>query len=1229
MSMLFPTYQWLSGYVPVNPANNWGLAVVGDSTTSPEGESSGPGKQAWLISAGRRNDAVVTVTSGRAVTVNFQIACPTTPCPTPTPAPVPSPTPNPEAGDPTKRPPESPDQGTQEACEPPQSEGLPVSVASGNAYADQEDATIAGVSGIRLIRSYNGLDALNDISGPFGRGWTHSYDQTLRFPASSTIELRRGNGSAVTFVSTDGGASYIATAPKMDHSYVVPAAPGWSRVLRNGGSEMYDSDGRLSEIRDAVGNRTIISRDSGRRITSVADPGGRTLTFAYSGTHITSVSGPPGILATYTYEGDSLLQVTYNETAPNTSGFSFRYDASGQLLAVYDFSGRQVEGHTYSGGKAITSEIANGRGKFTFSYGIGQTVVTNANANTTTYDFVDGGGVKRITGITGSCSACGSGNESQHWSYNADGRIATRTDGLNKSTTYEYHPDTGYLTSQTDALLHTTTYTRDSQGRPLTISGPDGSLVTFFYDAAGPRTITARVDATQSTTMSLTYDSRGKLATITDGRGKVTTRSYTAAGDLASVTDPLGKVTTYAYDSMGRVLTVTDPLSNVTQATYDARGRLNRITDPVGGVKIRSYDAGGRLTKSTNELGRVTSSAYDSYGRPQFVTDAMGGVTAYDYDLAGNPSELTDASSNITRFGYDAWHRLQTVTYPNSRTESYTYDAAGRLATRTDRRGVVTTHTYDELGRLSGKTYSDATPPVSFTYDDAGRVLTGSNAVDTITRTYDLIGQLRSENSSANDSTISYLYDTSGNRTQLTLTGGTPQDYNYDDASRLTRITRGNATFVLAYDAAGRQTSLAYPNSRTAAYAYDKASHLLSLKLLNGNKALDQWIYTYDLAGNPLTKQGSSITETYTYDVKNQLTQVKRGTSATESFTYDPVGNRLSALNDPSWTYDEQNQLLSRAGSTYMYDAAGNLQTKAEGSDNWAYEWDAENRLTRVTKNSAETARFAYDAFGRRIRKSSATTKAFLYDGADVIREVDSAATTTYVRSLGIDDPLAVDTGSGLTFLHKDALGSITTTSSSAGTVSAARQYDSYGNLQLGSTSSGIAFTGREWDAEIGLYYYRARYYDPKVGRFLSEDPLRFDGGDVNLYAYVRNNPVLFTDPTGEIIQVCNREAKGMPGNHTYLYDPATGRNCGRGSNSGKETPKTDPTTACVDVPGSEGFEDKILKCCEEQRKHPGIFFPPVNDCHTLKDKALDCAGMPKTPAPGGRTGCPTCPEKK
>lgn len=248
----------------------------------------------------------------------------------------------------------------------------------------------------------------------------------------------------------------------------------------------------------------------------------------------------------------------------------------------------------------------------------------------------------------------------------------------------------------------------------------------------------------------------------------------------------------------------------------------------------------------------------------------------------------------------------------------------------------------------------------------------------------------------------------------------------------------------------------------------------------------------------------------------------------TESYTYDLVGNRLSSLGVSPYSYNTSNELTSTPTVTYTYDNNGSTKTKSDGTQ---YTWDYENRLTKVVlPGSGGTDNFKYDPFGRRIQKSftqgsTTTTTNYLYDGANLIEEVDNngnilARYTQLSREL--DQPLAMLRSSATTFYEQDGLLSVTSLSGQSGTLANTYNYDSFGKLiaSTGTITNPFQYTGREFDSETGIYEYRARYYDQNIGRFLSEDPISFQGG-VNFYRYAGNDVINATDPLGLRPQSC------------------------------------------------------------------------------------------------------------
>jgi RHS repeat-associated protein len=293
--------------------------------------------------------------------------------------------------------------------------------------------------------------------------------------------------------------------------------------------------------------------------------------------------------------------------------------------------------------------------------------------------------------------------------------------------------------------------------------------------------------------------------------------------------------------------------------------------------------------------------------------------------------------------------------------------------------------------------------------------------------------------------------------------------------------------------------------------------------------------YTVDPAGNRTAKTDylAGATSNYTYDRIYELTQTMQGTNTTESYSYDPVGNRLSSLGVSSYTNNTSNELTSDSNASYTYDATGNTTGKTDSTGTTSYTWDFENRLTQVTlPGTGGTVSFKYDPFGRRIQKSftqgtNTTTMNFVYDGNGLIEQTDQngSVLARYTQGQNTDEPLAESSAGATSYYEQDGLGSVTSLTNAAGAFAQTYTYDSFGKItnSTGTLTNPFRYTGREFDTETGLYYYRARYFDPNAGRFLSEDPIRFNGG-VNLYAYVSNNSPNLGDPNG-LLQVCCRPA--------------------------------------------------------------------------------------------------------
>ncbi|HEY6250923.1 MAG TPA: RHS repeat-associated core domain-containing protein [Candidatus Angelobacter sp.] len=319
----------------------------------------------------------------------------------------------------------------------------------------------------------------------------------------------------------------------------------------------------------------------------------------------------------------------------------------------------------------------------------------------------------------------------------------------------------------------------------------------------------------------------------------------------------------------------------------------------------------------------------------------------------------------------------------------------------------------------------------------------------------------------------SYAYDTAGRQTSMRVTGQPVVTYGYDHADWLTQITQSSSNTSFGYDIAGRRTSLTLPNGVAVSYTFDNNSRLTGI--------------TYQFGTNTLGNL------TYSYDALGRRTQVRGG------FARTGLPGVVSSA-----TYDAGNELTNWNGVAISYDANGNML----GDGTNAFTWNARDQVATLNGVGLQ-----YDAFGRRIKNRAGTS--FLYDGANAAQELSGSTVTANLLSGGIDEVFSRADSSGAFTPLKDALGSTIALTDLNGNLQTSYTYDPFGNTSVTGTSNANEFqyTGRENDGN-GLYFYRARYYSPLLGRFISEDPAGFGGG-LNLYSYVFDSPTNLADPSG------------------------------------------------------------------------------------------------------------------
>jgi RHS repeat-associated protein len=767
--------------------------------------------------------------------------------------------------------------------------------------------------------------------------------------------------------------------------------------------------------------------------------------------------------------------------------------------------------------------------------------LTDSLSNNSTYTSAIVGGKWYVSNLSGSgCSTCTLRGAISK-TFDSYGNVLTSTDELGHVTSYTYDSNQNPLTVSVQSgpgTYATTTYTYNSFGEPLTITDPLGNTTTNTYDAHGNLVSVIAPAPNGNTAASVTqfaYNSLGELTQITDPLSRITKLTYTSAGLISTITDPQNNVTTYYYDSRGNRTSIVDAMNNTTAFAYDSGNRLLTITYPGGTTTTTfTYDYRGRRITMTDQNSKTTTYAYDAADRLTSVTDPNNNVTNYNYDTENNLLSIEDANTNTTSFTYDAFGRVTKTTFPSNYFETYAYDAANNLTSKMDRKGQTINYVYDDMYRLTQKTYPDSTS-VEYVYDLVGKLLSVTDPTGTYGFAYDNMGRLVGTTTQyaflSGNYTTSYTYDANSNRLTLTDPQSGVTNYAYDTLNRLSTLTPPTAFsstgFGFTYDALSRRTQMTRPNGVTTNYSYDSLSRLLSGLHQVGTSTIDGTAYTYDSVGNRLTNTNelSAVTSNYTYDPLYELTQVTQASNTTESYSFDPVGNRLSSLGVSPYSNNMSNELTSTPNTSYSYDYNGNLTGKMVSGSTTQYTWDFENRLTSVVlPGTGGTVTFKYDGLGRRVQKvftqnSTTTTTNYLYDGTNVIEDVDQNGNVLarYEQTTNIDEPLAELRSGTTSYYEADGLGSVTSLSSSTGALANTYTYDSFGNLtaSTGSIANRFQYTGREFDLETAIYYYRARYYDPTVGRFISEDPIKFKSG-IDFYAYVKDSAVNWRDPRGQ-----------------------------------------------------------------------------------------------------------------
>lgn len=843
------------------------------------------------------------------------------PTPTPTPTSVPTPTPIPPAvnygGSPIN----------QECV------GEPVNIVTGNYFSSDTDLHIPdiGDNALEVVRYYNSLDSRSSMMGV---AWRTNYDSSVSFDSSGNATVTYPDGRTLTYEYNGG----LYKSPDMIYDTFVRNTDGtYSLTLQSKTTYQYNSNGRLTSIIDRNSNTISIQYNASSQIKQVTGASGKKLIFTYTDGRISKITDPIGRTIEYLYDTAANL----SQVKGSGGGIiKYEYDANG-ITAITDENNKKFITNEYDANKRVVRQFDENGNETRYYY--------DEENKENSHVLVTSGVITRYRYDDELCITRENYYDGTYKEYTYDSygnRIGVR-DQNGHITQYTYDLR-GNRTSVTDPLNHVTSLSYDGNDNLTGVHSSSGSDTSLTYDSdSNLLQLATKTDSSTNSGIVNTYDSRGRLLSVADAEGNVTTFEYGTENQPIKATDPEGNVTQYGYDELGRRTSITTA-DGTTTFTYNEKDKIEKITDPAGNITRMKYDARGNLIKSINpeqyveseDDGKGYTYAYDGMDQLIRETDPSLATGSYQYDETGNLTKEVDpnyynatAVDNLGNgYEFDGQGRIIRTINPSGEKSRVKYDPAGNVI------ATISANNYDEA--------NDSGPQMSYEYDADNRLVnikdTDGNIVQRIL--YDADGNVVKEMDARG-----YL---SGN----------------DDSSRYGTLCSYNLAGWLMEKKVPLKEENGTVYYQITRYTYDKNGQILTEKTsqeyVTENSEPSDWntiTYSYDKNGNvkTVTDSEGGLVE-YSYDAMGRVAQEKALMEDTKyiitGYKYDNCGNLVKSWNQvDAKDLDEGGNGTVQAATVMEYDKNGNVikETSPEGYIT-TYEYDDNDRLTAVNEQVKE-----------------------------------------------------------------------------------------------------------------------------------------------------------------------------------------------------------------------------------------------------------------------------------